>query len=102
MIKHETSKVIHGEGMPRHKHPDEKGNLIVNFIVEFPDQIAQKNLKQLQALLPGKSRPVTDDCIEEKELTPVSIEELRMEDEYRQHGHGHHGMPGNGVQCATQ
>lgn len=55
VIKHEDKKVILGEGMPMYRHPDERGDLIIHFNVEFPEKIPQQNLKQLHALLPGKN-----------------------------------------------
>lgn len=33
----ECKKVIHGEGMPTYKNPFVKGDLIVRFNVEFPE-----------------------------------------------------------------
>lgn len=54
VIKHNDLRVIHGEGMPHHRNPDEKGDLIINFKVNFPEKIAQKNIEALSQLLPGK------------------------------------------------
>lgn len=36
IIRHGDYRCIPGEGMPQHKNPFEKGNLIIQFIVHFP------------------------------------------------------------------
>lgn len=36
-ISLESSKVVIGEGMPTHKNPFRKGDIIINFHVQFPE-----------------------------------------------------------------
>ena len=45
VIKNEQTKCIMGEGMPMCKNPFEKGRLVIQFSVVFPDTIHQ-NLSQ--------------------------------------------------------
>jgi len=54
VIKHGDKKVIRGEGMPIQNRPSAHGDLILHFEVEFPDQMATHDIKQLRELLPGK------------------------------------------------
>ncbi|KAI3413828.1 hypothetical protein GPALN_011308 [Globodera pallida] len=53
VIKHRDFYVIQGEGMPTHRHQDQKGDLIIQFSVDFPDKLPQhlKTYEQLRALL---------------------------------------------------
>uniref|UniRef100_A0A1I7SCM0 DnaJ subfamily A member 1 n=1 Tax=Bursaphelenchus xylophilus TaxID=6326 RepID=A0A1I7SCM0_BURXY len=95
VIKHNDTKIVQHEGMPRHKHPDEKGDLIIHFKVEFPDKINERNIARLFALLPGKPQVEIPDIVEEKELIEVSPETIHAQE------NGHEGS-GPQVQCATQ
>lgn len=81
--------------MPMPKHPDEKGDLIIHFQVDFPEKIPQQNLKQLNALLPGKNEIIIPDDAIEYDLEPVTDEMLRNDSHEAQQRAG-------GVQCANQ
>jgi len=94
VIKHEDKRVIPGEGMPMLRHPDEKGDLILHFTVEFPDRIPAQNLKQLHALLPGKPEIIIPDDATEYNLELVTQEMLNSSNE-SQEGQQR-------VQCASQ
>ena len=54
VMKHGDCRVVADEGMPRYRHPYEKGRLIIQFIVDFPadDFVGPDKLKALKALLP--------------------------------------------------
>jgi len=56
VIKQGDFKCIPGEGMPRYKSPFEKGNLIIQFVVHFPNTnfIAPDKVSQLESLLPPR------------------------------------------------
>ena len=45
-------RVLPSEGMPMHKNPQEKGNLIVMVDVKFPAKLTEETIKELAALLP--------------------------------------------------
>lgn len=99
VIKHGEMKVIMSEGMPRHKHPDERGDLVINFKVLFPDQIPVANLKKLYALLPGKvqvEEPMDADVCDLIDIPPEQIHGARGRDDDEHGGRGPH------VQCAQQ
>ena len=47
-----TTKVLTGEGMPLSKHPDRKGDLIINFVVDFPSQeLTDEQKEQIRSAL---------------------------------------------------
>jgi DnaJ family protein A protein 1 len=98
VIKHNDRRVIMGEGMPVHKSPETKGDLIVDFKVTFPEKILPKNVTQLAALLPSNgAEPLIPDDAQMIQLIPVTESMLRSsreEDEFQ-------GGP-QGVRCATQ
>lgn len=45
-------KCIDGEGMPDPKYPDERGKLIIKFVVEFPKIISQELVDQIRGQFP--------------------------------------------------
>lgn len=45
---------VTGEGMPSVRNQFQKGNLLIEFVVEFPDRIPPKFMEQLQQILPSK------------------------------------------------
>jgi len=69
--------MIPNEGMPKHKSPFEKGNLYIQFNVEFPKPgvLKDNQLQQLEKLLPPR-RPVPkqNSEYEEVSLTKVATE----------------------------
>ncbi|KAF7492660.1 DnaJ -like protein subfamily A member 1 [Sarcoptes scabiei] len=107
VIKNGAIKYIQGEGMPTYKNPFEKGKLIIQFFVDFPESIDLNLIPKLEHLLPPK--PIVD-------LSMSDVEEVAMhtynvdEDEQSHHNHRNnfeayeedsdmHHSPG--VQCAT-
>jgi DnaJ family protein A protein 1 len=96
--------------MPRYKNPFEKGKLIVQFLVKFPDNIDPRRIDQLEKILPPRPQvdlPMDDGPIEEVTLMDMDIEQEtanqrrnRGREAYDEDGyeHSHHGP---GVQCAT-
>jgi len=57
VVPNGTIHMVPGEGMPQHKRPFEKGNLIVKFKVEFPQNhfTDEKSLAMLETLLPPRA-----------------------------------------------
>jgi len=94
VMKHADLRVIHGEGMPMHKNPDEKGDLIVQFSVNFPNELSANARKKLSALLPDASLQIVDDDAEVHELGELSMRQSRSMHE--------DGMPEGGVRCQQQ
>merc|ERR1719328_613185 len=81
VIKNGDIKCVYGEGMPTYRNPFEKGKLIIQFSVQFPDRLEPKLAESLAKILPPKEEAMIPDDHDEDEG-----------------GHGH----GPGVNCATQ
>jgi len=90
VIKNDDIRVVHGEGMPIHRRPGERGNLVISFKVSFPDRIPQKNIKQLAELLPGETNTMVPDNAERVSLIPFAENDFR------------NSMEQMGGRCATQ
>lgn len=47
------TRVIVGEGMPKHKSPTERGNLYIKFNIEYPKpgSLSDSQLQQLETIL---------------------------------------------------
>jgi len=110
------NSIIGGEAdakMPQYKNPFNKGNLYIQFNVEFPKpgSLTDKKLQQLEQILPPrKPVPKMTEEMEQVELKPYEPsqqkgrrqggrqgEAYEDEDEDDEHGHG-----GQRVQCAQQ
>jgi len=107
-------KVIPNEGMPKHKSPYEKGNLYIQFTIEFPKQgfFKEPQLKELEKLLPAR-RQLTKPTGETEDVTMEKVNERQQRgggqpgaqrrgatadsDDEDEEGHG-----GQRVQCAQQ
>lgn len=115
VTKHGSFKSIPSEGMPIHRNPFDKGNLLVQVSVQFPDELDPVLATQLEKLLPAKPTidfPLTGDNVEEVtmlEFDPRSSrgrggrgarsEAYQEDDDDAYSG----GMPGGpGVQCRPQ
>lgn len=102
VTKHGDVKCILNEGMPQYKNPFEKGRLIVQFLVNFPNEINPVVIAQLEECLPPRTELMIPDHAEECVLVPFDPEEearrrqhKNVYDEDDEHGHGQK------VQCAT-
>lgn len=117
VVKHGSFKSIASEGMPVHRNPFDKGSLLIQISVQFPDEIDATIAAQLEKLLPPK--PTID-----FPLTGENVEDVTMfdfdprADRNRGRGRGgrseayteddddadYAGMPpgGSGVQCRPQ
>merc|ERR1719410_1140161 len=101
-IKTGDLKCVYGEGMPTYRNPFEKGKLIIQFNVEFPESLDPAVVPKLEKLLPPKEEPMIPEEHEE-----VNMQEFDPEAD-RNHRHGgmdddDHMHPGGpGVSCATQ
>jgi len=112
VVKHGTIKYVVAEGMPTYKNPFEKGKLIVQFSVEFPEKLDAALIPKLEELLPPRPKvdiPTND--VEEVNLLDYNHEEEEQRRSHRHHFMGHdqdydedgdmHSGGGPGVQCAT-
>ncbi|XP_031199071.1 dnaJ homolog subfamily A member 4 isoform X2 [Mastomys coucha] len=102
VIKHGDLKCVRNEGMPIYKAPLEKGMLIIQFLVVFPEKqwLSQEKLPQLEALLPPRQKVrITDDMdqVELKEFNPNEQSWRQHREAYEEDDDG----PRTGVQCQT-
>ncbi|KJH52985.1 DnaJ central domain protein [Dictyocaulus viviparus] len=95
VIKHADMKVIYGEGMPHRRNPQEKGDLILQFRVVFPEKLSVEARRKLAELLPGKSECLVGDDDEVFELTEISMNRYRQDESNHSHQEG-------GVRCQHQ
>ncbi|XP_037918851.1 dnaJ homolog subfamily A member 1 isoform X2 [Hermetia illucens] len=72
VIKNDQTKCIMGEGMPMYKNPFEKGRLIIQFQVIFPERITPEVVPTLEQCLPP--RPIVDIPIDAEECDLVDLD----------------------------
>merc|ERR1712108_77662 len=58
VIKPNDLKCVYGEGMPTYRNPFEKGKLIIQFKVDFPETLDPAIIPKLEKLLPAKEEPM--------------------------------------------
>ncbi|XP_061678552.1 dnaJ homolog subfamily A member 4 [Syngnathoides biaculeatus] len=102
VIKNNDTKVIQNEGMPVYRSPYEKGQLFVQFQVEFPEKhwLPEHLMFQLERLLPPREDVLIADDMEEVELCEVD-ERTRQRNYGEAYDEDEEG-PRGGVQCQTQ
>jgi len=97
---------INGEGMPVHKHPEEKGSLYIKFQVDFPKSgsLSPSVIKTLEEILPGKRpAPVETEDMEHVTLSsPVTAQERSDRNRRRADEEDEGQTGGSRVQCAQQ
>lgn len=54
VMKNGAIKCVFGEGMPTYRNPFEKGRLIIQFTVKFPDSLDPAVVSKLEKVLPPK------------------------------------------------
>ncbi|RQM24542.1 hypothetical protein B5M09_011173, partial [Aphanomyces astaci] len=105
VIKPNQFKAVHGEGMPQHGNPYVKGQLVILFKVEFPNQVTPAQAAALKTLFPAPPRlgHVTD--AEEAFLSDFDAEAAKHQASQEAYDsdddRGQRGGPG-GVQCQQQ
>jgi DnaJ homolog subfamily A member 2 len=102
VIKPEHVLEIKGEGMPKWKSPFDKGNLLIQFEVEFPKKIPTQMKEKLEEILPKKQKiQVTEDDYDVTLVEPVFEEEQKKHREaYDEDDEDDH--QGQGISCGTQ
>lgn len=105
-IRPDQIKQITGEGMPTYKRPFDKGNLYIQFDIEFPkpNWTTPDKIKQLESILPSRkveSKTSDDSMIEDVVLMDADIKRNhsngKREEEESEQYEAH-----SGVQCAQQ
>lgn len=103
IIKHSDVKCIFNEGMPQYKNPFEKGRMIIQFSVKFPEEqwLPVQNLAELEELLPPRQEVVipegSEECLMEK-YDPSQDNNRGRRDAYESDEDDQHGPR---VQCAS-
>ncbi|KAM9328857.1 dnaJ homolog subfamily A member 4-like [Gastrophryne carolinensis] len=94
-------KSIRNEGMPLQRDPFEKGLLIIQFAVVFPDShwLPTDTLPVLEALLPPREEVMVTDDMEVVELAEFDPKEQSRR--YRGEAYQEDERPRGGVQCQT-
>ncbi|XP_048829299.1 dnaJ homolog subfamily A member 4 [Brienomyrus brachyistius] len=102
VVKHNDIKCIQNEGMPIYKDPCERGQLIIQFIVEFPENgwISRSMLPDLEALLPLREELIISDDAEEVDLCDTDLSS--QQHVHRGESYEEDEGPRGGVQCHTQ
>ncbi|XP_004069682.1 dnaJ homolog subfamily A member 4 [Oryzias latipes] len=103
VIKHNDFKCIQNEGMPLYRDPYEKGQLIIQFQVEFPDKhwLPEHLMFQLERLLPPREDVMITDDMEEVDLCDVAVQSHQKQ--YSREAYEEdEDAPRGGVQCQTQ
>ncbi|XP_077372972.1 dnaJ homolog subfamily A member 4 [Festucalex cinctus] len=103
VIKNNDTKVIENEGMPVYRHPYEKGQLFIQFQVEFPEKhwLPEHLMFQLERLLPPREDVLIADDTEEVEL--CEVDERTQQRRYGREAYDEDEEgPRSGVQCQTQ
>ncbi|XP_074787731.1 dnaJ homolog subfamily A member 1 isoform X3 [Athene noctua] len=103
VVKHGAIKCVLNEGMPIYRRPYEKGRLIIEFRVNFPESgfLSSDKLSLLEKLLPTRQ-----EIEETEEMEQVDLVDFDPSQKRRHHYNGevyeddeHH--PRGGVQCQT-
>lgn len=79
VVKPDSWKCINDEGMPVHGSPFQKGNLYINFEVEFPESLDAAQCTALKSVL-GAPTDIIEDS---EEHEPVQIRDVNIEQELR-------------------
>ncbi|XP_018618671.1 dnaJ homolog subfamily A member 4 [Scleropages formosus] len=100
VIKHNDIKCVQNEGMPIYRDPCEKGQLIIQFMVAFPEKcwLPEHMLPQLEALLPPRDELMISDDMEEVDLCEMTYKSQRS---YSGEAYEEDEGPRGGVQCQT-
>uniref|UniRef100_A0A8C4QB58 DnaJ homolog subfamily B member 13 n=1 Tax=Eptatretus burgeri TaxID=7764 RepID=A0A8C4QB58_EPTBU len=53
VIKPNTTRRIHGKGLPHPKHPTQRGDIVVNFDIRFPDRLSPHTREKIRQYLPS-------------------------------------------------
>merc|ERR1719188_2936378 len=102
VIKNGDIKCIFGEGMPTYRNPFEKGKLIMQFSVQFPERLDPAMAVKLERILPQKEEPIIPDEYDEVDINDFDPEEERARRHAQFEEDEDHSGHGPGVSCATQ
>jgi chaperone protein DnaJ len=106
VIQHHDLRVVQGEGMPgQHDH---RGDLLIQFQVDFPERLPMKSVEQLRKLLPDgdeiPEEPMMTNVTEQINLIPIAEnwQEVLQAQERQEMRNGGGGGGAQAVRCASQ
>lgn len=104
VIKDKQIKCVMGEGLPEYKNPFEKGRLIIQFNVVFPNALPVDYISTLEQCLP--QRPVVEIPINAEECNLVEYDpnaeaQRRQRQAYEEDEESHHRGGPRVQQCST-
>lgn len=101
MIKHGDLKCIYNEGMPVYKSPMDKGSLIIQFLVQFPEHywLPREKLSLLEALLPSREDVMVTDEMDQVDLEDFDPNEQTYRNSAGEAYEEDEEGPRTGVQC---
>ena len=105
VIDHSSVKKIADEGMPLLQHPDSRGNLYIQFHVQFPKKLSQDVVAAIKPLLPSAEPQTTEtDDVDEVSCEDVADiqEELAARARQPSYDSDEDAPGGQNVQCAQQ
>lgn len=76
VVKHDSVKLVKGEGMPQHGNIFNKGGLFVHFNVKFPKTLPEKVVSQIKAVLPVPDAPMLSGEEEECAMSDVDMSQF--------------------------
>lgn len=102
VVKNGAIKSIINEGMPHYRSPCDRGQMVVQFVVDFPDRLAESAAVEIERLLPPRPEYIIPDDAE-----MVSMADLDPSQEQQRQRHAYEeddDMQGRsgGVRCQTQ
>lgn len=109
VVKHGDLKCIYNEGMPTYKNPFEKGRLILQISVKFPESnwMNPEKLTKLEKYLPPRQEVIIPDDAEECALSEFTVNSNSSSRRHHRGGEAYmddddDGNPhGQRVQCAS-
>ena len=125
VIRPDDVRILRNQGMPTHRQPFNRGDMIVHFDIVFPEvpakwSLTPEKISQLEALLPARTAvssraPTSSDTVDEVNFVEMSPSESSRQQNQkssssrRSHAHAHDddddedmGGAQPGVQCAQQ
>uniref|UniRef100_A0A8C7C1C6 Chaperone DnaJ C-terminal domain-containing protein n=1 Tax=Neovison vison TaxID=452646 RepID=A0A8C7C1C6_NEOVI len=103
IVKHGDIKCVLNEGMPIYRRPYEKGHLIIEFKVHFPENgfLSPDKLSLLEILLPERKEVEETDEKDQVELVDFDPNQERRRHYNREAYEDDEHHPKGGVQCQT-
>lgn len=100
VLKHGDVKCVMNEGMPQYKNPFEKGRMIIQFLVNFPDKLPAQKISLLESCLPARPEETIPENSEEVTLMEMDPEYESRRSNRREAYYDEDG-PTRNVQCAS-